>query len=94
MATKSPRKQSFGGGARCQACGKAAYQAERVQAAKFVFHKTCLKCNVCQNALLPNTVFWLSSGAAGEITGSAEEMRCRTQYATRRRLKPQSTSRL
>lgn len=83
MSAKSPRK-SFGGGDRCQACGLAVYSVERLQAAKFVYHKKCLKCSACQNCLSPNSVFWLSSGAAGEITGSAEEMRCRTQYAPRR----------
>ena len=77
-AAKSPRR-SFGGGDRCQACGMAVYEAEKQKASSFVYHKACLKCSVCQNCLSPSTVFWLSSGAAGEVTGSAEEMRCKTQ---------------
>ena len=40
-----------GGGEKCHACGKTAYQAERVAAAGYFFHIDCLRCADCGQKL-------------------------------------------
>ena len=49
--TKKKLPSFGGGGEKCQACGKTAYVAERVQVGKYYFHSDCLKCAECNQRL-------------------------------------------
>lgn len=56
-----------GGGEKCQACGKTAYQAERAQVDSCFFHVDCLRCAECGPSLRLGPEYGLAANAKGVI---------------------------
>ena len=80
---KSKRLLNFGGGGeKCQACGKTAYQAERAQIGNYYFHVNCLRCAVCGPSRHLGSDYGLAANADGVITlyCSAHEAEAKSKY--------------
>ena len=56
-----------GGGERCQACGKLAYQAERVQVESYFFHVSCMRCAKCGPSRHLGSEYGLAANAEGVV---------------------------
>ena len=56
-----------GGGEKCQACGKNAYQAERTQVGSYFFHVSCMRCAKCGPSRHLGSEYGLAANAEGVI---------------------------
>ena len=85
---KSQKKlPSFGGGGeKCQACGKTAYQAERTSVGSYFFHVDCMRCAKCGPSRRLGSEYGLAANAEGVIC-----LYCPTHEAEARSLHPQPT---
>eukprot|EP00727_Mastigamoeba_balamuthi_P003266 m51a1_g12937 hypothetical protein (233) ;mRNA; r:148-1695 len=60
-------KPAAGASNKCQACGRTAYETERVSVDGLVFHKGCLRCETCSKTISPLNCTALKGAISGHF---------------------------